>query len=192
MNVFNINTSKKFSNEKLQLCWSTIIPWLVERTGHYRIVCEPNKKGSSQIINMLARHASSEEKSEKKFKSRVLDTTFRLISKDYRIPDVIFHGVPDEVLVSILLFGPLPDSSVQADIAPCLEIILYRDEQVLFESYDYGRFQTIHITKDEADEIRRLLEKKGLSPDILVNAPAKNKSPWFFAGRVYEDQKVRK
>ncbi|MDX8398714.1 MAG: hypothetical protein R8K20_00515, partial [Gallionellaceae bacterium] len=65
MEAFYIKTGKYFSEKESLLCWQIIIPWLVERAKSYRVVCNPNKKGASEIISMLTEHADSREEKER-------------------------------------------------------------------------------------------------------------------------------
>jgi hypothetical protein len=89
-------------------------------------------------------------------------------------------------------FGPPQDESVVADIAPCSDVVLFRNDEVLLAVYDYGRFQALYLTEDEFHELAMLLEKSNVPKNILAKqgnpgVGAAKKNAWFFAGRVRKD-----
>ena len=65
--------------------------------------------------------------------------------------------------------------------SPCAQIILYRNDEVVFAFYDYGTFQTLYLNEEEVHELRNLLEKASFPRDILlkqtVEETADNTSP---------------
>lgn len=190
INVFTVNTGKKYSDEDLLLFWKKVIPWLVKRAHRYYILCEPTKKGALQVISLLKQHALSQKEIERKVKSKIIHTLLNVFSKDYKTPDIAFEGIVDPGLADILLNDPLPDESLPADISPCTQVLLYRDEELLFACYDYGVFQTLYLREEEIDELRKLLTTSGLNQNILTEQKGENgpgKAPWFFVGKIDND-----
>lgn len=185
--VFTVNTGKEYSDEDLLLSWKLVIPWLVKRAHRYYIVCEPLKKGTLQIISLLKNHALVQKEIDKKVKSKLGNTLLKVFSKDYSTPDIAFEGMVNPELAGILLSDPLPDKSLPADISPCAQVLLYRDEKLLFACYDYGVFQTLYLREEEIVELRKLLQTSGLNQNILAEQKGENgpgKAPWFFAGKI--------
>lgn len=187
MDAYYLKTNKHFSERELLLCWRTAIPWLVERAKHYQIVCHSSKKGASETIDLLTEHADSREEKERRIKSKIVNSILNKLSNNYPTSATVFKGDCNQELADILLLDSLPDTSVAADIAPCEEVVLFRNDEIMFSSYDYGIFQSLFISKEEARELRDLLENAGLLQQILAEqriAVASHKSPWFFAGKI--------
>jgi hypothetical protein len=114
----------------------------------------------------------------------------KVFSKGYSTPDIAFEGMVNPDLADILLSDPLPDESLPADISPCAQVLLYRDERLLFTCYDYGVFQTLYLQEEEIDELRKLLQASGLNQSLLAAQKGENgpgKASWFYAGKIDND-----
>lgn len=186
MTAFYIDTSNKFSSKQQLRCWQLLVPWLAERADHYQILCEPQKAGSPQIVSLLSKHASLKKEVEKKVRSRLLGALLKSVSKGYPTGMLSFEGTPDRTLSDILVQGSLPDESVSADIAPCREVMFFRNKALLFSSYDYGRFSSFFVTEEEINKLRSLLEKSALPQDMLreQRGDLPGNTAWFFAGKI--------
>lgn len=154
MEVYIVNTSNKFSDQQILHLWQVMIPWFIKFTTGYEIVCETHKRGSEQIIDLLSKHAKVKEERYNKSRSDV--------------NGVFLKGNIDENLEAILLSGPLPDDSVAADIAPCREILLYRNDVLGFSCYDYGVFQTLYFrNQEETQTFLEILKNANIPQNII-------------------------